>query len=340
MAYLIILFLGNITMPTDVTTQRVVLFQSEQNGLVTCVERVIRPADIPGLFPQGAPTFPAIAPAVRHPAIPVDQAYAVIDNGLAIPRADSPNENWTAPEDLLLSKVITAGYVPGEHDTFDQAQAQYTTRTFEYKTERDTDLPDYDPDLYIVSAPTDFPGGQGGQSGGGGASGDWIINVIPRNINQSPQSVAFSEQSAVEWPPGSGQFYYSFLAQLETPFLWLWEGMTVSNESILLKGAANTAMIAYTSNAQNGGCGIYGCNPLFDDWYGVSGSQGNVSTEHLWCRATQPAGAIISHIITPAEGGSNLPPLLPPALLLSGLFAMLGDDAFLGLRILPETHDA
>lgn len=317
-------------MPTDVTTQRVVLFQSEHNGLVTCVERVIRPSDIPALFPQGAPTFPALAPAVRHSCFPVSTAYAVIESGLSLPRVDSPTENWTAPETLLLSKVITTGYVPGEHETFDPAQAQYTTRTLEYKIERDTDLPDYDPTIYIVGEPTDFPGGGGGQSGGGGASGDWIINVMPRNIGTTPKPVAFSEQFAVEWSPG--QWTYSCLAQLETAFLWLWQEMSVDSESILIKGHATTDMIAYTSNAQNGGCGIYGCNPSIHEWYGISGSHGIVSTEHLWCRATQPDGPILSHIITPAADAITT---FPPAIMigLGGMFLADRDEDVFGIRL-------
>lgn len=280
--------------------------QSAQNGMVTCVERLIRPADVPGVFPQGTPTFPPIAPAVRHPAFPVDLAYGVLPKDTALPRADSPAINWSAPEKLYLSHVITTAYVSGEHDTFDPATAQYTNRTLIYQAELDTAIPDYDPDLYTILPPVNFPM----EVTRGFNDPPQLVTVIPKNTVQTPQPVAFSEQYAVEWPPGSGQWTYSFRAHLDTPFLWLWQGMTVGSDSILVKGAANTTLIAYASGERNGGCAIYGCNPAIHEWYGVSGSLGIVSTEHLWLRATQPAGPIISHIVGPPAARGGLVPSL------------------------------
>lgn len=308
-------------MSESLLTKPVVYVQSESNGVVTCIEQRMRPEDFGNVFPENQfPTFPAINASLTRPLLPIELAYGVLPKNTKLPNYAAPSEQWEATEKYWLHTVQTGGYNLGQQASFDKDTALFTSRVLTYKgVPPPSDIPYYSPNEYDILEPVAYPvdltrGMR--ESGGGGASGSWIVNVIPKG-SYTPEPGQFANEST--------EFYYNQQgggiiedAMAENDFLFLYSGIVFSVGLHIIKdGTGEISSIHYHKETVDGepnpSCAIYGFNhdsAYFPYISTDSGFHGNTETERAMVQITTPVAPIMSHVITPTEESSILPSLI------------------------------
>jgi hypothetical protein len=290
-------------MSTSLITKPILYVQSAVNGVITCIEKRMRPEDFGHVFPANQfPTFPAIDPTLTRPMLPIDLAYGVISKHTRLPQQENPADQWEAAEKLWLHTVQTNGYNLGEQATFHQADALYTARTFIYKPEPPPgDMPTYDPNAYVLLEPVSYPVALTRDLAG---AGPHIVTAIPKEIETYDIDVAWSESN--NWAS-----YY--IGTANNDFLYVWDNGTYSISTdihVIKDGVGLDALISYASTLH--GCAIYGYDlqgPYRWLLSSDSGFHGNTETDRLSLRITAPKSPIMSHVMTPTDYSSIMPSL-------------------------------